>query len=416
MTAYSARWSADAAAERSGFIRALIILVLIITAAPAGAFVLHTPRNAPWRAEEDVARAPRWDGAGGAMIDTGRRGLGGGLEYAIDDSVCAELRFVDAAPCSAVKAAIAEAFSRWAHGPLSFTDVTGKIAPERQGATPGWIGAGAEIDIFAEGAATFPAFRQTQITALTAFYFDRLRRPILTSGAVGAASEGVIMAADIRIFTERCYTLSAASWRPGCAHFPSVMLHEIGHALFIDHPDERPERNLDTDDDPTNAMTLDCSAPRLGLKASPRIMPEAVSISMVRGAGIWARGLTADDRAARDALYGKCSAFGSSETVVAGAPRRWGAMAMAGDGAVISISGAASESEARAQVAEACARSGRSCPAPRTFSGCHALAVSDDGHVGEGSARDLAASRTRALAACAAAGGKCRVKEAFCTA
>ena len=58
-------------------------------------FVVEGPRGGGRDALDHLERAPRWALSTGILVDTQARGLGGGLEYSIDDSLCG-LRFIDA--------------------------------------------------------------------------------------------------------------------------------------------------------------------------------------------------------------------------------------------------------------------------------------------------------------------------------
>lgn len=281
---------------------------LSMTTAPARAFVLEGPVVRPWTPAEDVARAARWDSNARAFAVSGERGLGGGLEYAVHDSVCANLVFLDApAPsCDTIKDAIAEAMGRWSagHPGLRFTDATGRIAVKMQGRSPPYIGQGAEIDFIAMGVDQFMAFSNRRIAAMTNYFYDTSRRPRLTDGSVAALSMGVLTAADVRLSTRTCYFMDMAFERIGCAHFPSLIKHEIGHVLGIEHPDQHADRNLAALS-PTVANGTCADAATFTL--STTLDPHATANSILYGAAIWRQGLTADDLAARDAMYPPCA-------------------------------------------------------------------------------------------------------------
>lgn len=388
------------------------LLLVCLGAARAFAFVLEGPEQRPWPVVEDIDRAARWDVTARPLVMGGRRGLGGGLEVSIDASVCTRLTILDHPDCATVRAVLLEAARRWedGHPTLRFTDVSAAIPVEPQGTHPPRDGQGAEVDVFAASPEEFAPFQAPGIGAMTVYYFDVDAHPTLTNGLAAPLAAGTLQAADIRLSTAACYYIDEAFRRFGCAHLPSIMMHEVGHVLGIDHPDERPDRNIDSDDNPGNPMPIQCRAPRTGLQASSRIEAGATAIAQVWGTNAWRRGLTNDDIAARDALYPHCAI----ETLDRGGPLRWGAFARAADGSTLSVIGAPSEGQARAQLDEACARRGDACMTLAAFSGCFAYAEGQDGAAAGATGSSVAEARTRALEVCAEAGGTCQVREAFC--
>lgn len=274
---------------------------------PASAFVLEGPTVRPWAPEEDVLRAARWDANDGSLIDTGERGLGGGLEYAVDASVCTDLVFLDApAPtCAQIKAAIADAMARWTvdHPSLRFVDVSDKRGVRMQGRAAPHEGQGAEIDVIAMGPDRFMAFANRRIAAMTNAFFDVNRKPRLTNGAVADASMGAMTATDVRLSTKSCYFLDTAFEKIGCAHFASLIKHEVGHVLGIEHPDQFPDRNLA----PNTTMNPCVTSLASAFNPSSAIAPHAAARSVLYGADVWRHGLASDDIAARNALYPPCA-------------------------------------------------------------------------------------------------------------
>lgn len=280
-----------------------------LQAPSAAAFVLEGPAHRTWTAPDDVERAARWDANATPLAETGARGLGGGLEFSMDQSVCDRLTFLDtpAPTCDQIRTTLRSAFERWTQGnpALSFTDVSQSVPVRLQGPSSPRDGQGAEIDILASSVDEFAAFANPRIAAMTVYYFDVTRRPQRTDGRVAAASAGVLTAADIRLSAQTCYFLDPVFEKVGCAHFASLMKHEIGHVLGIDHPNEMPDRNLA----PIAAAATGCDAASTTLyQPSAVIEAHAAAQSVLYGAGVWRHGLTADDLAARDALYPPCLA------------------------------------------------------------------------------------------------------------
>ncbi len=258
---------------------------------------------------DDLLDAARWSYVPYSLVEDGVRGLGGGLEYAIAEDFCARLlpRFIDSPKpsCEQLHEAIQRAFDRWAadHPVLRFTDATGKITPTLPpaGHPRPWIGFGAEIDFFAFSPAEYPKVRG--LGAYTSFWYLYMD-PIGTNGRLLPGN--TLTSADIVLNTTVCYYLSPELEGRGCNHFESLVLHEIGHALALGHPNEFPQRNFDSDDDPTNEIPIDCQDPLKGLKLSPKIDPNAVMNSS-RGRPQPVRlELTDDDLGGRNFLYPIC--------------------------------------------------------------------------------------------------------------
>jgi hypothetical protein len=283
------------------------LVLALALATPAAGFVVEGPSFRAWSPHEDVERAARWDARGAAMTETGERGLGGGLEYALDNSVCSALTFLDqpAPTCAQIKASFVEALARWEaeHPMIRFTDVTDRVALRMQGRTAAADGQGAEIDVIAVGPQDFRPFESPRLAAMTNYYFDIARRPMKTNGRIAERAAGVLTAADIRLSTKTCYFLDPAFEQVGCAHFGSLIKHEIGHVLGVEHPDQHPQRNL-APAPVSEPDKCDSAAARFVLSAV--IDASAAARSVLYGAAVWRHGLTADDIAARDALYPRC--------------------------------------------------------------------------------------------------------------
>jgi hypothetical protein len=368
----------------------------------------------------DLAAAPRWDMNPGSLAATGERGLGGGLEYAIDDSVCEQLTFADAPDCAAVTAQIAEALARWGagHPAIRFVDVTGRVAPELAPARGGFSGRGAEIDIFAVPGAELAREHGEAVAADTRRTYVFAPAPRDPEGRPIAGARGRITAADIRLNADACFHLDPDADAPGCVHFGSVMMHEIAHVLGLDHPDEHPERNLDDDREPGDAMALGCAA--ASARLAPLALTERYAVANGRwtGAGYWTRGLTYDDYAGRDALYPDCGI--ESVAAAHGGARRWAAFALSGSSSAADSFGwtrdAATQAAARRGAEAACARYGGSCTVAAVFTDCFALARDASGAWGWAVRTDEASARASAMNNCARHGGSCAAPIAICAA
>jgi len=418
------RAARDAILTLMSVLRPALFLILCANTLAANAFVVEGPRRSTGDAIQNLAIAPRWAATDASLVETGQRGLGGGIEYVVDDSVCEALEFVDGSDCPAIKAAIAQVGQAWAdgHPALSFVDVTGTLEPDFPLAAMGRSGQGAEIDIYASTPTRFPPFQAPYVNGYTIFYAREAGEVALTNNT-SSRLDGAIQSADIRINTARCYYLRAEAGTADCIHFPSLLMHEYGHALGIAHPEERPLDNLDSDTTPGNEIVINCKNPTEGLIVSEQVEAAAVAIGQdVWGPGRWQRGLTWDDVAARDALYPHCEIVRRDR-----AGRVWGALALSDDGEGLGQSRRAETPKAAQEQALAdCLLGAQTCNVVTTFDTCVALAEAPGGLRGWAAASVSTQARARAVLACQEAGdggsfdragvdgAACRVSTHFC--
>jgi hypothetical protein len=270
----------------------------------------------------EILEPPRWSNVEGSLVEQGVRGLGGGIEYAIADDFCERLipSFIDnpKPTCEQLKDVIKRAFDKWAagHPVLRFTDVTGKIKAERPEGGQSGINLGAEIDFIAVSKIGYSGFVE---------FWTEDQRPIGTNGKVLPGK--TITTADILISDDLwCRHLDPAL--PGrhsggpCIFFEATILHEIGHALGLHHPDQYIDFNYDSDDDPTNPIPIDCEDSTKGLKLFRQFDPKAVMISIWRVPGWLKNELQNDDMGGRNFLYPICpsAAQGGADLASPAAP------------------------------------------------------------------------------------------------
>jgi len=132
----------------------LFLLVLLISA-----FLLVKEFNRP---VQDLAY---WSNVSGSLVESGQRGLGGGIEYSIAPDFCSNiiLLFSGDNPkptCAQLKAAIRRAFDRWAEGnpAIRFVEVTDKIAAQLNHPDQTL---GAEIDFLALSPSQYPKLQDS---------------------------------------------------------------------------------------------------------------------------------------------------------------------------------------------------------------------------------------------------------------
>jgi hypothetical protein len=260
---------------------------------------------------ESLQDAARWSNTPESLVDDNIRGLGGGIEYAIASDFCEKIqpRFTLESPkpsCAQIESAIQSAFNRWAEGHpiLKFVNVSDMIEPELppEDHPRPWIGFGGEVDFIASTHLEYPKLGENAAFGSNWFTF---LNPVGTNGDILPGS--TLTAGDIVFETSRfCFHLDAQFQNQGCNHFESLVLHEIGHTLGLQHPNEFPRLNWDNDDDPNNNIEIDCQDPAKGLKQSTMIASNAIMNGSLGDVHSVRLTLANDDLGARDFLYPVC--------------------------------------------------------------------------------------------------------------
>lgn len=290
----------------------ILALIFWLWGAVAYGFVIDETltNNTPNNPADDLQGVARWSNVPGSVASN-IRGLGEGLEYAIAPDFCSRIipLFADTKPptCDQIQTSIQTAMAHWGqdHPSLTFKNVTSQRSAQLppQGDPEPWRGFGAEIDLFVLSPQDYPFL--ADFGAYTSFWYLN-ENPI---GLQGRPLPGkTITSADIVFSNQACYFWDPRKPIQGCNHFESLLAHEVGHALSLDHPNEFPQRNFDTDNRLGNVMSIDCQNPTKSLKLSTRIDPQAImNSSLGQSLGTQTQ-LSVDDLGGRNFLYPICQA------------------------------------------------------------------------------------------------------------
>jgi hypothetical protein len=283
--------------------RAVAALALLAGATDARAFALVVERIVFSGPGVDVpatlAQASRWSSISG---------LGDGLQVGVAPGFAAALGAASPAEEALVNQAVANAFAAW-ESPVLHLDVSFESAGVAEGAS-----AGLEIDLFAVPG-THPVFAGTDYFGRTFFdEFFATDRPLSNGqSTAGYAIDG----ADVYINIDNTAALAVLlgfTQEEQLLSLQRLVMHEVGHALGLGHPNaDNPfgaRTNFDSDGDPLNAMPIDPADPFAGLQVSSNTDGAAILSNRPCGEplteacpALFFTSLRNDDLGGRDVLY-----------------------------------------------------------------------------------------------------------------
>ena len=240
-------------------------------------------------------------------------GIHDGLQVGIEDGFAEELGASASGEVALIDGTVQAAFDAWVSPVVDF-DISFDHPIDQSQAQINPF-AGLEIDLFAVPP-THPSLSGGGFIGFASFFQVSLPQRTLTNGTVlpGPLIQGADILLDMDFF-QIPFGGSQAAIDAALAFFQSTLMHEIGHTLGLDHPNEFPSANLDTDFDPLNPMIIDPANPFANVIHSPNIDPTTIMRSFITGNTI----LDNDAIGGRDVLYPALPEPGPALLVLTGA-------------------------------------------------------------------------------------------------
>lgn len=283
---------------RSGFVLWSVSIAALLPSAARAFAVLGAPPFAT--VEQVLSETPRW-----TEDERVGRNLRDGIEVRVHPSFEEDLGATNTDEVELVRTAVRTAFAAWENAALRF-----EIEFDAGGTVPG-AGLGGEIDVFTRFGDEPPFLHLPTIFGVGSISSEFLEERLLTNGQ---RLDGLVITGGEVELNATLLRQTQQDFGIGI-EFASLalvrlLMHEIGHTLGFDHPNER--RNFDTDLDPETGAAIDPLDPFAGIIDSPNFLQGAIMSNEPCGGplgqtgicnALFLQALTPDDRLGRDVLY-----------------------------------------------------------------------------------------------------------------
>lgn len=287
------------AAGRFGLLAGICVACVAARPDAAGAFAVLD--DEPGMAVEEIlSRTERW-----SADERVAASLRGGIEMRVHPDFEEDLGATNEEEVEIVRSAVRDAFAAWENAALRF-----EIEFESHAAIPG-PDRGGEIDVFTRSGDEPPFLLNPKIFGFGSTAFVSLPQRLLTNGqrVDGWVIVGGEVELNATLLRQTQEDLGIGIELASLA-LTRLLMHEIGHTLGLDHPNER--RNFDTDFDPETGAVVDPRDPFAGIVVSPNFLQSAIMSNEPCGGPFEETGfclalifqvLQPDDRLGRDVLY-----------------------------------------------------------------------------------------------------------------